>query len=135
LYYNKISDILDQIRRAKTKKDKIEALKINKDNLIFKKILQYTFSSTVFPVEKFEPKTAKNEYSVDHNFDVIDNLFVMFTINPYISNELKMRITSLLEMFDKTTQNIVNMMLKHDLECGIDRQMLVDVFGFAFRDW
>jgi len=138
LYYNKISDILDQIKRVHTREDKIAALKLNRNNEIFMRILLYTYSFTHgkkhYPIKKIEPEVAKNELSIDTNFDIIDNLFTIFSVNSYLGHETERQVTKLMESFDKDSQDIVNMMLKHDLECGIDKKMLIDTFGSNFKN-
>lgn len=115
--------ILDKIQNESSINNKIEIIKKNKDNKLFKKVVLYALDyNKVFNISEIQ-KGKRFNVNVDQIFKFLDTM----SSKRGATNEDKTTLSNLASIDDETIE-VTNRILKKDLRCGASLKLFKEVF-------
>jgi len=121
-------NIINELKKTSSTNEKIEILKQNKDNEVFKKILLYTYSPLInYYVKDFYWNREPNVVylSKEYIFKVLDRLSSR-TVTGNAAREELSELARELEPYEE--REILAMIIARDLDCGINVKTINKVF-------
>jgi len=128
-----VYEIIIRLKNTSSINEKIEILKNNIDNELFKKILKYTYDDTyVYFIKKYKISKPKinSEISLIEIFEILDKL----RKREYTGNDAIRLVEHTFENLSEEYQEIFDKILQKDLKCGINKKLIQKVFpGLIFH--
>lgn len=133
---NTIYNIIWQLNNTTSSNEKIDILKANKDNGLFKSLLLWCYDPSInFYISKVETDDfIIGEKTIDSDWPLIKYLFETLSSRTLTGNAARDEIKNILSQFDKNTQNIILSVFKHDLRCGIGIGLITKAYNKNFLD-
>jgi DNA ligase-1 len=126
-----VYDIIQKLKSISGTNDKIEFLKSQKDNKLFKRILRLTYDNNlVYRIKKYKKPTQHiGDLGLDEALDILEFEFTKMRGG---NNEARERVTNTLEHLSEKNAEIFELILKRDLKCGINVKTINKAFGYEF---
>lgn len=129
----KVTEILNELRETNSSNDKVEILKKNKDNVIFKEVLLWCYDQKInFYITNFNESLNEGTNTIDNNWNIIKDLYETLSSRKLTGNAARNFVKEVLDSFDIDTQNIVLNTFKHDLRCNVGTGLISKVYGKDF---
>lgn len=135
-----VYDIIKKLRETSSINDKIDILKNNQEVPYFQQVLKYAYDPTyVFYIKKFNSKPESINIKEAPEFplnpkDPNNQLEIMFQLldtlrqREVTGNKAKDLVSVMASVFDENFSNLLELILKKDLKCGINKKLIQKVF-------
>lgn len=128
-----VINILTELRETNSSNDKIEILRKNKDNAIFKEVLLWCYDQNInFYITNFNDSLNTGIKTIDTDWNIIKNLYEILSTRKCTGNTARNLVKETLDLFDNDTQNIVLSTFKRDLRCNVGTGLINKVYGKDF---
>lgn len=126
-----IYGIIQELKNTSGTNDKIDLVRKYSDNELFKRVLRLTYDNNlVFKIKKFkQPDKHSEVMTLDSALDVLEFEFATMKGS---TNESRERLTNVLSMLSKEDAQVLELVLKKDLKCGISVKTINKAFGYEF---
>jgi len=128
----KAIDFLNELRSTTSINEKKEILEKYKNNILIKTILKFTYdSSIVFGIKKIpEPEKEGSGELIIALKRIHDELHK----NELRGNKAVKLVKEILENLDKKDQEVLKLILKKDLKCGINKKLIKQIIPEIFDE-
>lgn len=138
---NKVVEIIRELEGTSGTNDKISLISLNKENEVFKKVLQYTYDSNLnygFSESKLRELIAAENTNLirgfvskwDNVFDMLDELAAS-----NINDELRRNVASFLLMQSEDVMELYIRILTKDLRCNISSKTCNKAIPKLITEW